>query len=669
MDRGFGGYYRGKNNARRDDKRYDDFYDRDRRGGGSFRGNRNGGGNRGGNRDRGFFDNQGNHNAGQNSVIAALQLQNQNLLSAYIRNQSQSRANVFNPQSSRNRHYNQGSSFKSGDKRRQESGGPSNFKKSKPAQTSYGRESERRSTSRSSSSRRESTTSKKEEMKRVEEELPDIPDDQVEIPDNIMDDVEKLRQRKDVERNVADEDIEKLVVFSYNGKGYDCLTCGFMLMKDVAFKSHLLSKSHVMSVIDARSEKKYQATRDILDIDLSPDGWFEKNEIARKIILKQAKLLMKINMDKKKRDLENYNRNPSNFFSVNMASKKSATMTGDVVRITSVVESTIDVKEFSKDRFFGCEFVKSVASFQCRLCDIKIHNASEVLPHIDSRVHRNKYQMHLKRVPDYEKKQKEQNEELGSILKEYEGQPVLLSESITTNDSKEDHLGKTLLDEMDSILVRVPEILNPAPKKEKEEKDKEAASEESNKQDEDEKKETDEIKEEERKEEAEMENAQEENNEEPMEFNEVEKSTKAVETTEESAKIDESTKSDEAQAEKEPESIVEEDAPIEEPDESIESAVSKEQEIEEVKDELKEENVNATPSETKPKRGVKKGSAVRGRGVARRGTPKRNRGGKSGSSPKIKIPDDEKPPIQKKGIPNDGSFMDGFQIVDEVQEE
>jgi len=51
-----------------------------------------------------------------------------------------------------------------------------------------------------------------------------------------MDSVEKLRQRKDVERNVADEDVEKLVVFSYNGKGYDCITCGFMLLKDTVSK-------------------------------------------------------------------------------------------------------------------------------------------------------------------------------------------------------------------------------------------------------------------------------------------------------------------------------------------------------------------------------------------------------------------------------------------------
>ena len=113
-----------------------------------------------------------------------------------------------------------------------------------------------------------------------------------------------------------------------------------------------------MNVIDARSDKKYQPTRDLLDIDITPDGWFEKSEMARKSLFKQAKVMMKAEMDKKKRELESFNRDPSNFFAVNMASKKCATMTGDTVRITSIVESTIDVKDFSKNRFFGMLKIK-----------------------------------------------------------------------------------------------------------------------------------------------------------------------------------------------------------------------------------------------------------------------------------------------------------------------
>lgn len=74
-----------------------------------------------------------------------------------------------------------------------------------------------------------------------EEEI-DIPDDEVDIPDSLMDSVEKLRQRKDFERNVADEDVQKLLVFSFTGKGYHCVTCGLLLMKETVSFCVLFSK-------------------------------------------------------------------------------------------------------------------------------------------------------------------------------------------------------------------------------------------------------------------------------------------------------------------------------------------------------------------------------------------------------------------------------------------
>lgn len=59
--------------------------------------------------------------------------------------------------------------------------------------------------------------------------------------------------------------------------------------------------------------------------------------------------------------------------------------------------------------------------------------------------------MHLRRMPEYEKKQKEQNKDLEIILQEHEGQAVLLSE--TNTKTKSDDQGKTLLEEIDTILV------------------------------------------------------------------------------------------------------------------------------------------------------------------------------------------------------------------------
>ena len=56
-------------------------------------------------------------------------------------------------------------------------------------------------------------------------------------------------------------------------------------------------------------------------------------------------------------------------------------------------------------------------------------------------------------MPEYEKKQKEQNKDLEVILQEHEGQAVLLSE--TNTKTQPDDQGKTLLEEIDTILVSI----------------------------------------------------------------------------------------------------------------------------------------------------------------------------------------------------------------------
>ena len=118
-----------------------------------------------------------------------------------------------------------------------------------------------------------------------------------------------------------------------------------------------------MNVIESRAAKKYQEVRDVLDIDLNPDDWYEKSEKAQAIILKQSKLYMKAQRDTIQKELENYNKNPKNFYSVNMETRKSALKKEDTVIITSLVEATIEVKEFAKNRFFGMSLI-SLESFQ-----------------------------------------------------------------------------------------------------------------------------------------------------------------------------------------------------------------------------------------------------------------------------------------------------------------
>merc|ERR1712168_198466 len=351
----------------------------------------------------------------------------------------------------------------------------------------------------------------KDESKLTEEAVPDIPDDEVVVPDSLMDSVEILRQRKEVERNAADEDVQKLVVFCFTGKGYQCRSCGLLLSKESSFVSHLDGKSHVMNVITAWTAKKYQEVRDILDIDLSSDDWFEQNEKARAIIMKQSKMHMKAERETKAKAEANYNKTPSNFFGFNMELRKSVTKKDEKVVITSLVESTVEVSDFTGDRFFGCEFVRAVTGFHCRLCSINIREAKGVIPHIDSRQHKNNYSAYIKRNADYESSQKEQSQDLFDVMSEHEGKSVVLAESTDVGNSH-------FLSVLDEELVRIPTVMNPElKKKEKEEKErkekeekekaekeaKEAAAEKEEEEEKDEEKEDDEKEEEEKEDESE----------------------------------------------------------------------------------------------------------------------------------------------------------------------
>merc|ERR1719354_326612 len=182
--------------------------------------------------------------------------------------------------------------------------------------------------------------------------------------------------------------------------------------------------------------------------------------------MKQSKMHMKAEREQKAKAEANFNKTPSNFFDFNMELRKSVIKKEEKVVITSLVESTVEVSDFTGERFFGCEFVRAVTGFHCRLCSINIRKAKGVLPHIDSRQHKNNYSAYIKRNPEYEKSQKEQSQELYDVMSEHEGKSIVLAESTDVGKSH-------FLKELDNELVRIPTIMNPElKKKEKEEKER-----------------------------------------------------------------------------------------------------------------------------------------------------------------------------------------------------
>jgi len=335
----------------------------------------------------------------------------------------------------------------------------------------YGKRDRRPPPARSntaSTSNKDRETKEKPKPEKEKEEvivLDDIPDEDVEIPDSLMDGVEKLRQREKVERNTADEDIEKLAVFCYTGKGYKCDTCGgTFFSKEATFKEHLKQKAHVLKVIEARGDKdeaKYKQVREILEIKLD-DDWFEQSEISQSLLRNQAKMLMKSQREVEAREKINYNKNPANFFRCEYSARKTAMKKGDQVVFSHLFETTMFVNEFAGERFFGCEFVKAECGFNCRLCNLYIKDSGNVVGHIDSRSHRQQYQNFLKKNPDYEKKQKKQNSELSEALSAEEDKYVVLNETKRPGE-------KVFLDHAEEMCVRIPDLLVSKEEEEKKE--------------------------------------------------------------------------------------------------------------------------------------------------------------------------------------------------------
>merc|ERR1712126_548296 len=139
------------------------------------------------------------------------------------------------------------------------------------------------------------------------------------------------------------------------------------------------------------------------------------------------------------------------------------------------------VTDFTGERFFGCEFVRAVTGFHCRLCSINIREAKGVIPHIDSKQHKTNYAAYVKRNPDYEKSQKGQSQELFDVMNEHDGKSIVLAES---TDVAKSHFLSVLDDE----LVRIPTVMNPELKKQKEKEKEEKEKKEKEEKDKKEKK-------------------------------------------------------------------------------------------------------------------------------------------------------------------------------------
>ena len=59
-----------------------------------------------------------------------------------------------------------------------------------------------------------------------DEEAKEIEDlESIEIPQELIDKIEELRKRTKIDRNIADQDVDKLSAFHFDGQNYKCELC------------------------------------------------------------------------------------------------------------------------------------------------------------------------------------------------------------------------------------------------------------------------------------------------------------------------------------------------------------------------------------------------------------------------------------------------------------
>ncbi|PFX21872.1 Zinc finger protein 318 [Stylophora pistillata] len=109
--------------------------------------------------------------------------------------------------------------------------------------------------------------------------------------------------------------------------------------------------------------------------------------------------------------------------------RKTAMKEGDIITISSVTQSRVQIEGFTSGRnMLGCEFVKAVSGFNCRLCKAFIRCGNDVITHIKGKKHQKNYQTYVQEHPQYEEHQLARNKELEQVLEPKEGEEVVLYE-------------------------------------------------------------------------------------------------------------------------------------------------------------------------------------------------------------------------------------------------
>lgn len=231
--------------------------------------------------------------------------------------------------------------------------------------------------------------------------------------------------------NFIGEDVDSLMISLYDRKRnkYICQECKIICNLPMSFHKHLLGKRHARTVLESQG-KEFEETKfrnfsqGITPIDKS--GTEEEttaNESDDREKASGGEVPSPSAVHTPGFDLN------LDFVKYTCNTRKTAMKEGDIITISSVTQSRVQIEGFTSGRnMLGCEFVKAVSGFNCRLCKAFIRCGNDVITHIKGKKHQKNYQTYVQEHPQYEEHQLARNKELEQVLEPKEGEEVVLYE-------------------------------------------------------------------------------------------------------------------------------------------------------------------------------------------------------------------------------------------------
>ncbi|KAJ7354958.1 hypothetical protein OS493_029067 [Desmophyllum pertusum] len=198
--------------------------------------------------------------------------------------------------------------------------------------------------------------------------------------------------------NFIGEDVDSLMIslFDRQRSKYICQECKIICNLPTSFHKHLLGKRHARTVLENQGKEFDMDEFKSFSQGSAPAEKSETDEMTgctksderEKVGTPEVSSPPPIQSPGVETNLD--------FVKYTCDTRKTAMKEGDIITISSVTQSRVKIDGFTSGRnMLGCEFVKAVSGFNCRLCKAFIRCGNDVISHIKGKKHQRNYQVQI----------------------------------------------------------------------------------------------------------------------------------------------------------------------------------------------------------------------------------------------------------------------------------